>query len=316
MVKKVSRRGRPSRLDVQERAYRSQPLTAQPEGVRFRLLRDADEGADVEHYWARGAFYEALRVYAHEAYRELTEIEYSSEPDSPTRFDQFRAHLEATLAPWCSKHAFLEDDRVPGWLSPDMFESFMGWDPKQGPLPLNAFWRARWDPVKDDGQLIEPNPDSAEARAVLRIELVRTEVDGSGAATPVVISPPEAKAELVQRFAAFIELELPSLFAAAAKCGIHEPSDAILKTIMRRYVLKQFRRLDSVDIAVCEARGDPACQRRATEKERTQAWSGSRRRDVDDAIKQASDMLGVPAKPFRRGPKPKQLYRNIVHRKG
>jgi hypothetical protein len=336
MAKKVTRRGRPSREHLKERAYRSRPLTAQPEGIQFRLLRPTDDRADVEHYWARGAFYEALRLYAPSAYRELTETEYSSEPDSPTRFSQFLVHLEATLARWCSKHAFLvvgtnqpEDDRVPGWLSPDMIDSFMDWYPKQGLFPLRAFWRDRWEPVKDNvyypepdpmedlppyrepvidegaaGQLIEPNPDSVEARALLRIELVRTEVDASGAAVPVVISPAAVRDELLGRFAAFVDLELPSFLDTAAKRGVAKPSQTILDTAMRRYVLKQFRRLDSLDIAAGEVRGDPACDNDATDQERAAFALMTPRRDVDDGIKFAADVLGVPARRFRPGRKP------------
>src|SRR4051812_40326786 len=124
MAEKTSRRGRPSKQDLEERASRPQPLAAQPEGAKFRLLRHVDERADVEHYWARGAFYDALRMHAPAAYRELTQAALSSDPDAPTLFGQFLGGLNGTLRGWCSKYAFLvageaepEEDRVPNWLS-------------------------------------------------------------------------------------------------------------------------------------------------------------------------------------------------------
>ena len=43
MAEKVTRRGRPSREHLKERAYRSQPLTAEPEGIQFRFLRPTDD---------------------------------------------------------------------------------------------------------------------------------------------------------------------------------------------------------------------------------------------------------------------------------
>jgi hypothetical protein len=340
MVKKLSRPGRPSQQDLEERGHRPQPLTGQPEAVGFRILRPADERADVEHYWARRAFYAAICSYASAVYDELTQAataplvaqnigwakprrdEDACDACVPTLFDQFLAGHNETLLRWCRNYAFFvggeeepENDRIPTWLWADVVDSFIYWHPKEGSLPLRAIWRGRTDPVEVDGQLVESDLDSAEARAVLRIELVRTEVEDNGAAVPVVISRAEAKAELVQRFAALVDLNLSSLFIAAANCGIHQPSEASLETIMRRYVLKQFRRLDSVEIAAGEARGDPACRGRATDTERQDLAGGSRRRDVDDAIQQAADMLGVPARRLPPGPRPKRRYRNIVHRK-
>ena len=155
-----------------------------------------------------------------------------------------------------------------------------------------------------DGQLIEPNPDSAEARALVRIELVRTEANASGAAVPVVISPAAVRDSSCGASRPLSISSSPSFLETAAKRGVAKPSQTTLDTAMRRYVLKQFRRLDSLDIAAGEVRGDLSCLSDATDQERDDIALRTWRRDVDDSIKDAADVLGVPARRFRTGRKP------------
>jgi hypothetical protein len=306
MEKKVSRRGRPTRQAKESLARRPKPLIGPAEGASFRLLRPSDARADISHYWARQSFYAALRSYAPDRDRELAQAVSAT--------DGFLAGIEETIPRWCRRYRFFvpdkdgpDEERVPDWLVADMYDSYLRCPlPKHESFRLRAFWRGRTEPVFIEGQLAEADIDSAELRVVLRVALVGSEDDESGATVPVVRSRADVKRELVERFTALVDLELSSLFDAAAERGVVRPSQATLDTAMRRYVLKQFRRLDSLDIAAGEVRGDDACEAESTDYERKAREFSARRRDVDDAIKDAGDLLGVPARYFPPGRKPKR----------
>jgi hypothetical protein len=271
----------------------------------------------------RRSFYAALRDYAPFAYDELRRAAEEA-PESGFPFS-FGEHVEQ----WCHCYRFYAaaaDRQIPEWFELDAIDSYFRWDRANAPFALRAFWRDQTEPpvisvgMTEAGpdsavlQLTESHPDSAELQVLLRISLVRTETDESGATVPAVISLSAGMQELVERFKTFVEPEFSGLLVAAAQRGMARPNPGPLDAAMRRFVLKQFRLLDSLDIAAGEARGDPGCSAESTDAERAvMEEQRTQRRDVDDAIKYAGDKLRVPARSFPTGRKP---TRSLADRRG
>jgi hypothetical protein len=310
------RKGRPSREARIVATQRIKPVVRPAEGVRFQFPRSDDQPADVAHYWTRRAFYEALSAYAPAAHDELAQVAQDTRASEPFPFT-----LTRTLRRWCAKyhvqialaidppdnddsgHSRGSDGQVPEWLLRDAIDSFGKWDWQGGePFHLRAFYRGGRQPEIDPRM---PRLDSVECRAFLRFDWVRFRIDEAGATVPEAVSKSAIIADLVSRFRDFLDLEFDDALSCAESLGLTQPSLARLETAMRRYTLKQFRWLDSLDIAAAEARGDPSVDIEPTEEDRQVIRDFlTQRRDVDDDIKFAADKLGIPARVFPAGRKP------------
>jgi hypothetical protein len=291
MLKKERRsRGRPRRGAA---ANPCRPLGGASEAAEITYLR-GNEPVGYSHFLARQAFYSALVDYGGVPFAQLAEAAARPSLDG---FDEFNGFLDT----WLRRYQFWPDPKSNlewlEWFTNDALDSYADWtlNHPTEPFRITAHCPERcWDDDSDEW---------IEVRSMVRFQSVACRKDEAGTTQVEVINESEAMAILVDRFKEAVGPKLSQFFKRAEELGAVAPTAPSLHDDMRRYVLKHFRRLDSLDIAVAEAKGDPGAQLEATDAERT-AVSLNERRRIDISIDRAAKRLSAPARPHKRGRKP------------